>query len=183
MNCRCGPTVLVLGLAIAGLATTATAAVRFNPPIPGDVRTCATRGDSSRPAKPPVRGAITAGPLVIWPTVRSRTQRTRSGRWRYVTKAPVLVRARARVTLAVAPWATALAGLWRNRGGYVSAVRFAACRERQPARGYRGTVGRFTLFPFTFALTVPSACVPLDVWVDGASGPRRIVVPVGRARC
>jgi hypothetical protein len=183
MNCR-GPTVLAIGVAVAGLATTATAAAWFDPPVPGDVRTCATRGDSSRPARPPASGAITVGPLVIWPTVRDRTQRTADARWRYVTKAPVLVRARARVTLSVAPWATALAGLWRNHGGgYVSAVRFAACRERQPSRTYRGTVGRFTMFPFTFALIVPSACVPMDVWVDGESGPRRIVVPVGRASC
>ncbi len=94
-----------------------------------------------------------------------------------------MLRARARVTLAIAPEATNLAALWRNRGGYVSAVSFLACRERQPVRTYRGTVGRFTMFPFSFALTVPSACVPMDVWIDEQDAPDRIIVPVGKATC
>jgi hypothetical protein len=124
------------------------------------------------------------GPLVIWPSVRLPMQRTVDPTWPYALKAPVLVRARARVTLAIAPEAIGRAGLWRNTtGGYVSAVRFAACRERQPSRTYRGTVGRFTMFPFSFALTVPSACVPMEVWVEGESGPHRVVVPVGRKAC
>jgi hypothetical protein len=91
-----------------------------------------------------------------------RTQTTIQA-WPYATKAPVLVRARARVTLAIAPEAVGLAGLWKLKGGYGSAVRFLACREREPSRGYRGTVGRYTEFPFSFALTIPSACVPMDV--------------------
>jgi hypothetical protein len=39
------------------------------------------------------------------------------------------------------------------------------------------------MFPFSFALTVPSACVPMEVWVEGESGPHRVVVPVGRKAC
>ncbi len=88
------------------------------------------------------------------------------------------------MTLAVAPEAVGTAGLWGHRyGRYVSTVRFLACREREPVHTYRGTVGKYTQFPFGFALTTPSACVPIDVWVDGAGGPQRIVLPVGRPAC
>lgn len=150
-------------------------------PAADDLRTCATRGDSSRPAKPPV-GAIVVGPLMIWPSVKKPTQSTSAPTWRYVLKAPILVRARARVTLAIAPEAVGTVGLWRHTDGhYVSTVRFLACRERQPVHTYRGTVGRYTQFPFAFALTTPSACVPIDVY--GSSGAQRIVLPVGRAAC
>jgi hypothetical protein len=50
-------------------------------------------------------------------------------------------------------------------------------------RGYKGTVGRYTQFPFGFALKKPSACVPMEVWLDGEAVPRRLVVPVGRSSC
>lgn len=177
---------MVLALSVGstvGFAAATQAASSLDRPIPADVRTCATRGDSGRPARPPATGAVTVGPLVIWPTVRWPTQHTTDPAWPYATKAPILLRARARITLAIAPEATDLAGLWRNRGGYVSAVRFLACRERQPVRTYNGTVGRFTMFPFSFALTVPAACVPMDVWIDGQAEPRRILLPVGETAC
>jgi hypothetical protein len=163
--------------------TTTTPTTAVGSPVPDDVRNCGTRGDSNRPAQPPASGAITVGPLVIWPSVRMPTGLTTIQAWPYATKAPVLVRARARVTLAIAPEAVGLAGLWKMKGGYGSAVRFLACREREPSRGYRGTVGRYTEFPFSFALTTPSTCVPMDVWVDGRASPRRVVVPVGKRAC
>jgi hypothetical protein len=116
--------------------------------------------------------------------VRKPTQATNASAWPYVLKAPILVRARARVTLAIASEAVGTAGMWRHGGGgVVSTVRFLACRERQLVHTYRGTVGRFTQFPFAFALMTPSACVPMDVWIDGASEPQRVVVPVGRSTC
>ena len=151
-------------------------------PIPDDVRSCSTRGDSNRPAKPPATGGVRIGPLIIWPSVR-RIGPTTDALWPYGTKAPVMLPARVRATLSIAPEAIGTAGLWRMRGGYVSTVRFLACREREPSRGYRGTVGKFTQFPFSFALKQPSACVPMDVWVDGEATPHRVVVPVGRATC
>ena len=166
----------------AGLAATTRAAPADTRPTPDDVRTCATRGDSGRPAKP-TTGAITVGPLLIWPSVRQPAPPASGTPWPYVWKAPILVRARAQVTLAIAAEAVGKAGLWRHRdGSYVSTVRFLACRERQPARTYRGTVGRFTEFPFAVALTTPSACVPMDVW-GGAGGSQRIIVPVGKKTC
>lgn len=150
--------------------------------MPDEVRGCKTRGDSSRPARPPVAGAITIGPLIIWPSIRMLWP-VRSTSWPYATKAPVMVPARVRATLAIAPEAAGTAGLWSRQGGYVSSVRFVACREREPSWGYRGTVGRYTQFPFGFALKKPSACVPMEVWLDGDAVPRRLVVPVGRSSC
>jgi hypothetical protein len=91
--------------------------------------------------------------------------------------------ARVRATLAIAPEAARVAGLWSMHGGYVSSVRFVACREREPSHGYRGTVGRYTQFPFAFALNKPSACVPMEVWLDGEAAPHRLLVPVGRSSC
>ena len=166
----------------ASATTTATALPSAGRPDPDDVRGCATRGDSNHPAKPPVTGAIRIGPLIVWPTVR-RVVPTTDKVWPYVTKAPVMLPARVRATLSIAPEAAGRAGLWRIRGGYVSTVRFLACRERELAHGYRGTVGRFTQFPFSFALKDPSACVPMEVWVDGEATPHRRVVPVGRDSC
>ena len=83
--------------------------------------------------------------------------------------------ARARATLSIAPEAVGTAGLSDLKGGYVSTVRFLACREREPSRGYRGTVGKYTGFPFAFAAKEPSACVPLEVWLDGEVTPLRVV--------
>jgi hypothetical protein len=168
----------------AGLAAATRAALADSKPTPDDLRPCSTRGDSSRPAKPPAAGTITVGPLVIWPSVRQLAPPPNGTAWPYVWKAPILVRARAQVTLAIAPEAVGKAGLWRHRDGrYVSAVRFLACRERQPVRTYRGTVGKFTEFPFAVALTTPSACLPMDVWVGGADDPQRVVIPVGKTTC
>jgi hypothetical protein len=166
----------------AGAAVTATAVTKVDRPVPDDVRGCATRGDSNHPAKPPATGAVKIGPLIIWPTVH-RVGPTTDKLWPYATKAPVMLPARVRATLSIALEAEDRAGLWRMRGGYVSTVRFLACREREPSHGYRGTVGKFTQFPFSFALKDPSACVPMEVWLDGESAPHRLVVPVGRSSC
>ena len=150
--------------------------------MPEAVRGCSTRGDSNRPSKPPASGAITIGPLIIWPTIRS-TGPTTNKAWPYAAKAPVMLPARARATLSIAPEAVGTAGLSDLKGGYVSTVRFLACREREPSRGYRGTVGKYTGFPFAFAAKEPSACVPLEVWLDGDVAPLRVVVPFGRRAC
>ena len=74
-------------------------------------------------------------------------------------------------------------GLWDMKGGYVSSVRFLACREREPSHGYRGTVGKYTGFPFAFASKERSVCVPMEVWLDEATAPLRVVVPFGRDSC
>jgi hypothetical protein len=104
--------------------------------------------------------------------------------WPYVVKTPVFLPARARVVLAVARDGAATAAFQSaRRRAYVSTVRFEACRERTPAWTYRGTVGGRTFFPFAIGLARRSACVPLEVWVDGRAEPMRRVVPVGRRTC
>jgi len=130
----------------------------------------------------PASPGVHIGPLVIWPTVRMAGPTHREP-WPYAAKAPIVLPARMKVVLAIAPEAAQLAALSSHRGGFVQAVRFEACREREPARVYRGTVGKRTGFPFAFYLKKPSACVPMDVWVDGMETPIREVVPVGRNDC
>jgi hypothetical protein len=180
---RRGSAIGLVAVCGAGAATAATAVTRADRPVPDDVRSCATRGDSNRPAKPPAAGAIRVGPVIIWPTVRHVDQ-TSNTSWPYVTKAPVMLPARERATLSIAPDAVGTAGLWRmHGGGYVSTVRFLACREREPSHGYRGTVGKFTQFPFSFSLRQPSACVSMEVWVDGEAAPHTLEVPIGRSAC
>lgn len=174
--------VVVAAVCAAGVAMTATAAPRADRPVPDAVRSCATRGDSNRPSRPPASGAITIGPLILWPSIRNLGP-TSNKTWPYAAKVPVMLPARARALLTIAPEAVGTAGLWNMRGGYVSSVRFLACREREPARAYRGTVGKYTQFPFAVALKETSACIPMEVWVDGEATPYRLVVPVGRSAC
>jgi hypothetical protein len=110
------------------------------------------------------------------------TGRTSDPAWRFAAKSPVVLPARAEVVLAVAPQAVSFAA-FQDHGRYVSAVRFEACREREPAWAYRGTVGKFTGFPFAIGLTRKSACVPMEVWIEGRSTPIRRIVPIGRRSC
>jgi hypothetical protein len=126
---------------------------------------------------------VRLGPLLIWPSVRFHSQQTTNPDWPYAVKAPVVLPARVKVVLAIAPEAVSRAAFQSHRRGYVSAVRFEACREREPAFAYHGTVGKLTGFPFAIGLTHESDCVPMEVWVDGRATPTRRVVPVGRRSC
>jgi hypothetical protein len=174
--------VVLAALCVGAAAATAGAVPREDRPVPDEVRGCKTRGDSNRPARPPATGAVAIGPLLIWPSIRT-VWPIRNASWPYATKAPKVLPARVRATLAIAPEALGTAGLWSMHGGYVSSVRFVACREREPSWGYRGTVGKYTVFPFGFALVRRSACVPMEVWLDTEAAPHRLLVPVGRSAC
>ena len=94
----------------------------------------------------------------------------------------MILRARTTLVLAIAPEAQHLAA-FQHRGRFVPAIRFEACRERTPAWAYAGTVGRYTGFPFAIGRVSRSACVPMEVWVDGRATPFRRVVPIARATC
>lgn len=133
---------------------------------------------------------------MIWPTIRDQVQAypTDSGSgWAFYVKAPIVLPARSIVTLAVAPRAIHLIGF--QASGYavgaaagrkwVSSVRFKACREdvRAYPRAYKGTVGKYTGFPFGFGLARRRMCVPLEVWVQGRATPIRRLVPFGRRSC
>ena len=108
-----------------------------------------------------------------------------SGGWAFYVKAPVVLPARTRVILAIASDAKHLAAFQAGNGAWVSSVRFEACREKVRAfpGADSGTVGKYTGFPFAFALARRSLCVPMEVWVDGQTSPLRRLVPFGRRRC
>jgi hypothetical protein len=174
---------LSLLVAVAALEATSSAAVA-EPPPPEAVRGCGSRGDSSRPQRVPVPAGARLGPLVIWPSIRTRVEGS-GGEWAYYVKAPVIVAARTKVTLAVAPEAAHLVGFQSRGSSWVSSVRFDACHENVRAfpGSYDGTVGRFTGFPFGFGLARRSMCVPLEAWVEGRTTPIRRLVPFGRKTC
>jgi hypothetical protein len=123
-------------------------------------------------------------PLVIWPSVR-RVEQYGHPNWAYYVKAPIILPARTKAVLAVAPEATSLVAFQARGNRFVSTVRFEACREREPAfpGAYRGTVGKYTGFPFGFVLARRPSCVPLEVWIDGRAEPIRRLVPFGRRSC
>ena len=62
-------------------------------------------------------------------------------------------------------------------------MRFEACSAGVRAHAYDGTVGKLTGFPFAIGLTRRSACVPLELWIDGQVAPLRRTIPVGRSSC
>jgi hypothetical protein len=115
------------------------------------------------------------------------------GEWAFYVKAPIVLPARSIVTLSVTPEAIDLIGFQASGYGvgaaagrkWVSSVRFEACRENVRAfpRAYKGTVGKYTGFPFGFGLAHRSICVPLEVWIEGRPTPIRRVVPFGRRSC
>ena len=51
------------------------------------------------------------------------------------------------------------------------------------AWAYAGTVGRYTGFPFAIGRVPRTACVPMEVWVEGQAAPIRRLVPFGRRSC
>lgn len=149
----------------------------------GELRDCRSRGEGRSPQKLPPTPGVRIGPLLFWPSIKIRQGYEPNGsEWPFVLKVPVILPARTKLVLAIAPEAQSLAG-FQHRGRYVSAIRFQACRERVPAFVYAGTVGKYTGFPFAIGLTQRSACVPMEVWVDGRDAPLRRVVPVGRPSC
>ena len=163
-------------------------AVQERPPV-GELRPCGSRGDSSSPQQLPTPAGVRIGPLVIWPSVRTQVAPAGSQAiaWQFVSKAPIVLPARTRAVLAIAPEAVELAA-FQSAGrsiGWISSVEFEACREREPAfpGAYRGTVGRYTGFPFAIASTRRSTCIPMEVWLDGATTPIRKTVPFGRSSC
>jgi hypothetical protein len=112
--------------------------------------------------------------------VRSRTALRRSSdpRWPFAAKAPILLRAGARVVLKLAPRAA-----FQHRGGWASALRFEACAEDEPAWVYNGTVGKITFFPLAIGTRQRHICVPIELWIEGRATPVRRVVPIGRRTC
>lgn len=171
-------------MAVAAVVASGVAAGQPTPERPvGELRDCRSRGEGRSPQKlPPIPG-VRIGPLLFWPSIMNRQGHEPGGpEWPYSLKAPVILPARTKLVLAIAPEALGLAS-FQHQGRFVSAIRFQACRERVPAWVYAGTVGKYTGFPFALGLTQRSACIPMEVWVDGRTAPLRRVVPVGRRTC
>jgi hypothetical protein len=181
-------------LALGLVAAASAARVQEGPRTPEAIRPCKSRGDGNKPQRLPSPVGARLGPLVIWPSIRSQVQAFgRGSGWAFYVKAPIVLPARSIVTLAVAPQAIHLIAF--EASGYavgaaagrkwVSSVRFKACREdvRAYPRAYKGTVGKYTGFPFGFALAHRRMCVPLEVWVEGRTAPIRRMVPFGRRTC
>jgi hypothetical protein len=99
-----------------------------------------------------------------------------------VIKAPVVLPARTKVVLSIPAEAVGRAA-FQHTGGYVTAVRFEACRENMRAFAYDGTVGKLTGFPFAIGLARRASCIPMEVRVDGRAQPFRRLVPIGRRAC
>ena len=132
----------------------------------------------------PPPGYVRFGPLLFWPSIRLRQTGppNLASKWPYVLKVPVVLPARTKVVLAIAPAAVGRAG-FQHAGGYVSAIRFEACPENVRAFAYDGTVGKLTGFPFAIGLKRRSACIPMELRVDGRAAPIRRVIPIGRRAC
>ena len=173
-------------LALAGLAAAAA-------PKPEAVRPCSSRGDTDRPVQLPARIGARLGPLVIWHTIADPLSTPGPGAWPYYIKAPILLPARAVAMLVVPPEARQLvafdAGSYGVGAGagrrWVSSVQFQACAANVRAfpQAYKGTVGKYTAFPFGFGLARRSLCVPLEVWLPGRTTPIRRLVALGRRAC
>jgi hypothetical protein len=176
--------VLLAALLGAGSHTALPApGVALEAPPDAAVRGCRSRGEAGAPIRMRVTSSdLRIGPLVLG-NVRNRTAvgPTDEPEWPFAAKAPVLLPARSRVVLAIAPEATAQAAFQHRE--WVSAVRFTACFERVRAWTYRGTVGPTTFFPFAIAIRQRTACIPMELWIDGRSSPVRRTVPVGRRNC
>lgn len=173
------------GLAATTCAVAATTAAAAEAPPPDAVRGCCSPGDSNRPLRLPSPPGVRIGPLVIWPSVKTRVEPTGETPWRFYVKAPIVLPARTKVVLAVPPEGVGLVELQSRGRDWVGSIRFEACAEgvRAFPGAYRGTVGKYTGFPFGFRLARRAACVPLEVWVDGRETPFRRLVPFGRRSC
>lgn len=124
-------------------------------------------------------GALELRGVRTWRTARS-VLGTRRGGVYHVKVLPV-VRARARVTIAVAASARRFALLdYDDEGPPAAAVMFVACPADEPSRIRDGPVGPATSFPGEFVLRRP-ACVPIEVWTAGRAVPQRARLRLGRA--
>ena len=155
---------------------------------------CSTRSEASFPGAFTSPRNLVVGPLVLvgGAYTDARTVREFGG-----NKFPLLVRAGHSVTVRIGRRSRTAAGLGYGRlpqgratlGDTHRSVTFVACRPgkapgRYSPRGPSGSYadGAAVTFWSGFVLTRAPACVPLDVYVDGAASPRRVGLSLGR-RC
>ena len=162
--------VILLALALAGFASARlTESLQAQAAPPAQLRDCRTRSEGRSPQQLPSKPGVRIGPLLFWPSIKvpSGADPGNGSEWPFVQKAPVVLAARTKLVLAIAPEAQGFAAFQSRRGGYVSAIRFERPTvSGSPAFAYKGTVGRYTGFPFAIGRVARSVCVPMDVWVD-----------------
>jgi hypothetical protein len=156
---------------------------------------CRTRSEADFPGAFTNPSNLVAGPLVLigGEETPASTVRDFGG-----NKFPLLVKSGHTVTLRVARHARKAAGLaygplpqqreTQLRDTHRS-VTFVACRPGRATGDYdldgpsgSSADGVAVTFWSGFVLTRDPACIPLEVYVDGAAAPRRVGLPLGR-RC
>jgi hypothetical protein len=155
---------------------------------------CSTRSEARFPGGFTSRRNLVVGPFAL----QGGTFTDARTVWQYGgNKLPVLVKAGHTVTVRIARRGRASAGLAFGplpqgentlRDTY-DTVSFVACRPGRPPARYSAdgpsssdADGIAVTFWSGFVLTRAPACVPLLVYIDGASRPRRVGVGLGR-RC
>jgi len=149
---------------------------------------CSTRSEANFPGAFTSPRNLVVGPLVLIGGAYTdpRTVREFGG-----NKFPLLVKAGHSVTVRLARSARTSAGLAYGTDGPLTttklrdtydSVTFVACRPGTgpPSGSYAD--GASVTFWSGFVLTRAPACVPLDIYLDGAPSPRRVGLPLGR-RC
>jgi hypothetical protein len=187
-----GPPPPRASVAVSGPATpVSSVATRFG----GAREDCRTRSEASFPGGFTSPSNLVVGPLVLigGADTPASTVRDFGG-----NKFPLLVTSGHTVTVRVGRRARDVAGLAygplpqrrevKLRDTHRS-VTFVACPTGRPSRGYdpdgpsaSSADGMSVTFWSGFVLTRAPACIPLEVYVDGAAAPQRVGLPLGR-RC
>ena len=167
-----------------------SAAPRFG----GAREDCTTRSEANFPGAFTSPRNLVVGPLALigGAGTDARTVREFGG-----NKFPLLVKAGHTVTVRLAAPGREVAGLaygrlpqgeTKLRDAHRS-VTFVACRPGRASRRYNPNGpsgshadGAAITFWSGFVLTRAPACIPLDIYVDGAPAPRRVGLPLGH-RC
>ncbi len=195
--------VLVLSRGSSSSSTPRTTAAGADRPAPassqatrfgGAREDCSTRSEANFPGAFTSPRNLAVGPLVLIGgayTDATTVRRFGGNKFPLVVKAGHSVtvrltrRARRFVGLAYGPHSQ---GKTTLRDTYRS-VTFVACRPGRPSRRYSpdgpsgsSADGVAVTFWSGFVLTRRPACIPLDVYVDGAPSPRRVGLSLGR-RC
>ena len=118
--------VILLALALAGIAgARLTDSLHAQAAPAAELRGCGTRGEGRSPQKLPPKPGVRVGALLFWPSIKipPGTDPGNGSEWPFVQKVPVVLAARTKLVLAIAPEAQGLAAFQSRRGGYVSAIR------------------------------------------------------------
>lgn len=125
--------VIVLALALSGVAgARLTGSLQAEAAPAAQVRGCGTRGEGRSPQQLPSKPGVRIGPLLFWPSIKlpPGADPGNGSEWPFVQKVPVVLAARTKLVLAIAPEAQGLAAFQSRHGERVS-------RPGQPAAAAR----------------------------------------------